>query len=61
MTSKPIIPGRAYDVDGVIILSDHPASAAIEYIRIMAAHQVKLAIGLHLTRQPYDRSGGLAA
>lgn len=49
MTSRPIIPGRAYNVDGVAIFADNPASAIIEYIRTLAAHGVGLVIRLRTT------------
>lgn len=49
MTARPIIPGRAYSVDGVAIIADHAASAIIEYIRIMAEHGVGLAIRMRTT------------
>lgn len=51
MTARPIVTGRAYNVDGVAIIADHPASAIIECIRIMAAHQIGLAIRLRTTNK----------
>lgn len=44
MTSRPIIPGRSYNVDGVTILADNPVGAIIKYLRVMAAHGVNLFI-----------------
>lgn len=44
MTSRPIIPGRAYNVDGVTIIAVNPVTAIIEYLRILYAHQIKPAI-----------------
>lgn len=46
MTARPIVPGRAYNVDGMAIIAVHPASAIIEYLRILSAHGVGLALRL---------------